>query len=115
MPAAHVLIPALYRAFNERQIEAVLDVMHPDVDWPNAWEGGRVHGREAVRAYWTRQFKEISGQVEPEAISEEPDGAVTVEVHQVVHDAQSGELLSDSRVRHRYRFEDGLITRMDVL
>ena len=66
MPAPHDVIPGLYRAFNEREIDAVLDVMHPDVDWPNAWEGGRVHGREAVRAYWTRQFEEISGQVEPE-------------------------------------------------
>ena len=115
MPAPHDLIPGLYRAFNEREIDAVLELMHPDVDWPNAWEGGRVHGRDAVRAYWTRQFQEISGQVEPEAISEEADGSITVEVHQVVHDARSGDLLSDSRVRHRYRFENGLIVRMDVL
>jgi ketosteroid isomerase-like protein len=115
MPPPQDLIPALYRAFNEREIEAVLELMHPDVDWPNAWEGGRVHGREAVRAYWTRQFKEISGQVEPEAISEEPDGSITVEVRQVVRDTRSGDLISDSRLRHRYRFEDGLITRMDVL
>jgi ketosteroid isomerase-like protein len=115
MPPPQDLIPALYRAFNEREIEAVLELIHPDVDWPNAWEGGRVHGREAVRAYWTRQFKEISGQVEPEAISEEPDGSITVEVRQVVRDTRSGDLISDSRLRHRYRFEDGLITRMDVL
>jgi ketosteroid isomerase-like protein len=115
MPPPQDLIPALYRAFNEREIESVLELMHPDVDWPNAWEGGRVHGREAVRAYWTRQFKEISGQVEPEAISEEPDGSITVDVRQVVRDTRSGDLISDSRIRHRYRFEDGLITRMDVL
>lgn len=115
MPAPQDPIPVLYRAFNEREIDAVLEVMHPDVDWPNAWEGGRVHGRDAVRAYWTRQFQEISGQVEPERIGEEPDGSITVEVHQVVHDARSGDLLSDSRVRHRYRFENGLIVRMDVL
>ena len=109
------VIRAAYRAFNDRDIDAALELMHPDVDWPNAWEGGRVHGREAVRAYWTRQFEVISGQVEPEAFSEEPDGSVTVEVHQVVHDAQSGKLLSDSWVRHRYRLADGLVTRMDVL
>jgi ketosteroid isomerase-like protein len=109
------VIRAAYRAFNDRDIDAALELMHPDVDWPNAWEGGRVHGREAVRAYWTRQFEVISGQVEPEAFSEEADGSVTVEVHQVVHDAQSGKLLSDSWVRHRYRLEDGLVTRMDVL
>jgi hypothetical protein len=70
--------------------------MHADVDWPNAWEGGRVVGRDAVRAYWTRQFEEISSRVEPESFTEEPDGAVTVEVHQVVHDAKSGDLLTDS-------------------
>jgi ketosteroid isomerase-like protein len=105
-----------YRAFNERDVDAVLEGLHPDVDWPNAWEGGRVVGRDAVSAYWTRQFEEISGQVEPELFTEEPDGAVTVEVHQVVHDAKSGNLLSDSRVRHRYWFDDaGLVRRMEVL
>jgi ketosteroid isomerase-like protein len=105
-----------YRAFNDRDIDKVLDLLHPDVDWPNAWEGGRVAGRDAVREYWTRQFEEISGTVEPESFTEEPDGAVTVLVHQVVHDAESGDLLADSRVRHRYWFdEEGLVTRMDVL
>lgn len=105
-----------YGAFNRRDIDAVLEVLHPEVDWPNAWEGGRVVGRDAVRHYWTRQFAEISGNVEPESFTEEPDGVITVEVHQVVHDANSGDLLTDSRVRHRYWFDDdGLVTRMDVL
>jgi ketosteroid isomerase-like protein len=104
-----------YRAFNERDIEAVLRLIHPEVDWPNAWEGGRVVGRDAVRDYWTRQFAEISSNVEPESFTEEPDGAITVDVHQVVHDANSGDLLADSRVRHRYWFDDaGLVTRMEV-
>jgi ketosteroid isomerase-like protein len=111
----HDVIRAAYRAFNERDIDAALALMHPEVDWPNAWEGGRVSGRDAVREYWTRQFAAISSRVDPEAFSDEPDGSVTVDVHQVVHDAGTGELLSDSRVRHRYRLEDGLVTRMDVL
>jgi ketosteroid isomerase-like protein len=104
-----------YRAFNARDIEAALELMHPDVDWPNAWEGGRVVGHAAVRDYWTRQFSAISSRVEPDRFTEEPDGAITVDVHQVVHDAQTGQLLSDSRVRHRYRIADGLVARMDVL
>src|SRR4029450_3346913 len=102
-----------YQAFNDRDIDAVLERVHPEVDWPNAWEGGRVVGRDAVRDYWTRQFVEISSTVEPESFTEDPDGSVTVQVHQVVRDANSGELLTDSRVRHRYSFdEDGLGTRM---
>jgi ketosteroid isomerase-like protein len=104
-----------YRAFNARDIEAALELMHPEVDWPNAWEGGRVIGRAAVRDYWTRQFASISSHVEPESFDEDPDGAITVTVHQVVRDPRSGERLSDTRVRHRYRLDGGLVARMDVL
>ena len=115
MPDAEELLRTAYRAFNARDIESAVELMHPEVDWPNAWEGGRVIGRAAVRDYWNRQFAAISSDVEPEGFTEEPDGAITVDVHQVVHDSQSGELISDSRVRHRYRFHEGLVVRMDVL
>jgi ketosteroid isomerase-like protein len=104
-----------YRAFNARDIDAAIELMHPEVDWPNAWEGGRVVGREAVRDYWSRQFAAISSNVEPERFTEEPDRSIMVDVHQVVHDAHTGELISDSRVRHRYRVENGLVAKMDVL
>jgi len=33
----------------------------------------------------------------------------------VVHGTRTGELLSDTRVRHRYWLEGGLVKRMDVL
>ncbi len=115
MAGAEQIVSAAYAAFNARDLDAAIELMHPEVDWPNAWEGGRIVGREAVLDYWRRQFEAIYSRVEPEGFSEEPDGSVTVDVHQVVHDAQSGELLSDSRVRHRYWLEDGLILRMEVV
>jgi ketosteroid isomerase-like protein len=115
MPELELVLRAAYRAFNARDIEAALRLMHPEVDWPNAWEGGRVVGHAAVRDYWERQFAAISSNVEPERFTEEPDGSVTVDVHQVVHDARTHKILSDSHVRHRYRFEAGLVLRMDVL
>ena len=59
------LIRDLYASFNARDIEAVLAHLHPDVDWPNAWENGRLRGHAAVRDYWTRQFAAIDGHVEP--------------------------------------------------
>jgi ketosteroid isomerase-like protein len=109
------LLRATYSAFNARDVEAALEAMHPEVDWPNAWQGGRVRGRAAVADYWRRQFGQISSTVEPERFEHEPDGAVTVTVHQTVLDAVTGEPLSDSRALHRYRLEDGLVVRMDVL
>jgi ketosteroid isomerase-like protein len=112
---AEEVLRAAYRAFNARDIDSAVALMHPQVDWPNAWEGGRVTGRAAVREYWNRQFAAISSNVEPEGFTHEPDGAITVDVHQVVHDAHSGALVSDSHVRHRYRFDEGLVIRMDVL
>jgi ketosteroid isomerase-like protein len=115
MAEAEQVLRSAYNAFNARDIDAAVELMDPEVDWSNAWEGGRVVGRAAVRDYWNRQFAAISSKVEPEDFTEEADGSITVDVHQVVHDAGTGELISDSRVRHRYRLEDGLVIRMDVL
>jgi cation diffusion facilitator family transporter len=108
------MLRELYAAFNARDIDAVLEHLAPDVDWPNGMEGGRMQGRDAVREYWTRQFTMIDGKVDPTEITERPDGSVVVDVHQVVHSPE-GELLSDGHVTHTYVFgDDGLVTRMDI-
>jgi ketosteroid isomerase-like protein len=115
MASAEDTLLAAYRAFNARDIAAAVALMHPEVDWPNAWEGGRVIGREAVAEYWTRQFESISSTVEPELFDHEADGSITVTVLQVVRDAKTDEVEANTRVLHRYRLKDGLIVRMDVL
>jgi ketosteroid isomerase-like protein len=107
------LLGTLYDAFNRRDVEAVLAALHPDVDWPNAWEGGRLRGREAVRAYRTRQFAAIAPHVEPQGFSATDDGRVAVTVHQLVR-ALDGAQLADHVVTHVYAFRDGLVERMDV-
>jgi hypothetical protein len=106
-------LESLYEAFNARDIDAVLAAMTDDVDWPNAWEGGRLHGKEAVRACWTRQWLEIDPRVEPVAFSRRPGGGVAVDVQQVVR-SPDGALLSEARVLHVYTLRGGLIVRMDV-
>jgi len=115
MASVEDTLRAAYRAFNACDIAAATELMHPEVDWPNAWEGGRVVGHEAVAEYWTRQFEEISSTVEPERFEHEPDGSITVTVHQVVRDAKTDEVQADTHVLHRYWLQDGLIVRMDVL
>jgi hypothetical protein len=103
----------LYEAFNRRDIDAVLETMSDEVDWPNAWKGGRLIGREAVRDYWTAQWAEIDPHVAPIAVTERADGRLAVTVRQVVRSAD-GQLLGDSEVVHVYRLDDRLIRRMDV-
>jgi ketosteroid isomerase-like protein len=111
-PWAENLLRRAYAAFNARNIDRALAVMHPDVDWPNGMEGGRELGHDAVRDYWTRQFGLIDSHVEPESF-EDVDGKIVVEVHQVVRDLD-GALLSDQQVEHVYTLRDGLIARMDI-
>jgi hypothetical protein len=107
------LLRRAYDAFNVRDIEAALALMHPDVDWPNAMEGGREHGHAAVRDYWARQFGLIDSHVEPQRFEQDDEGRVIVDVHQVVRDT-AGKLLADRQVQHVYTIRGGLVERMDV-
>lgn len=102
-----------YRAFNARNIDAVLALMCPDVDWPNGMEGGRVHGHEEVRAYWTRQWTMVDPHVEPTGFTEDGSGRTVVDVHQVVRD-RSGQVVLDRGVQHIYTFRNGLIAAMEI-
>jgi hypothetical protein len=107
------LLVKTYRAFNRRDIDAVLAVMAPDVDWPNGMEGGRVHGHHAVREYWTRQWTMIDPTVEPLRFEPDDAGRIVVDVHQVVRDL-AGNVKADQTVQHVYELHDGLITRMEI-
>ena len=108
------LLKAAYDAFNARDIERALALMVPDVDWPNGMEGGRVHGHDEVRAYWTRQFGLIDGQVWPAEFTLLDDGRVSVRVHQVVRSLE-GDVLSDGYLSHVYSFRDGLVSGMEIV
>jgi hypothetical protein len=103
----------LYQAFNDRDLDALLSQMTADVDWPNAWEGGRIRGTDGVRDYWTRQWAAIDPRVELLEVTTRADGSVAVDVRQVVRSLE-GEAVDEGRVVHVYRFRDGLVEQMDV-
>ena len=103
----------VYAAFNARDLDTAVSLMHPDVNWPNGWEGGRIQGRDAVREYWTRQFQSIHSNVEPIDFTESGD-RVAVTVRQVIRDLD-GNVLSEGKTSHVYTLRDGLVTRMDIV
>jgi hypothetical protein len=107
------LLRTMYDGFNARDIDAVLAAMTDDVDWPNAWEGGRLRGHEAVRDYWTRQWAEIDPHVDPVTIEPAAEGRVVVKVEQTVRDLD-GQVVASGTVRHIYAMRSGLVDRMDV-
>jgi hypothetical protein len=106
-------IAALYDAFNARDVDGVLAQFAAEVDWPDVMHGGRVVGRDAVRAYWLDQWEVIAPETEVRRVRELPDGRVEVLVQQTVRD-RDGDLLGGATVLHTYTFSGGLISRMDV-
>jgi hypothetical protein len=108
----NVIVQA-YSAFNRRDIDGALALMTEDVSWPKASEGGKVVGKEEIRAYWTRQWGEFDGHVEPLEITDEDGGKIRVKVHQLVKNLQ-GDVLWDGEVLHVFTVHSGRIAAMDL-
>jgi len=101
MPNTQTLLAQAYFAFNHRDIDSALALMTENVSWPKASEGGRVVGKEEIRSYWTRQWKEFDPHVEPLEMIDHEGGITEVKVHQLVK-SLGGDVLSDSEVWHVY-------------
>ncbi len=103
-----------YAAFNRRDAAAVLSLMTQSVVWPRAFKGGFVEGPDAIREYWSEQWNEIDGKVEPVEFKTDEAGRINVTVHQVVK-TFDGTVLVDEHVCHRFTMDNGLISRMDLV
>jgi hypothetical protein len=113
MPNTQTLIAQAYAAFNRRDIDSAVALMSESVSWPKASEGGRAVGKEEIRSYWTRQWKEFDPHVEALEVIDHEGGLTAVKVHQLVK-SLGGDVLSDSEVWHVYTIANGLIERMDL-
>ena len=104
------LIPL--QAFEHRDIDRALSVMRADVVWANGMEGGFVHGHEAVREYWTRQWQQIDPRVEPRHF-ESQGNRLVVDVHQLVRDMNGG-VLADQMAKHVFTIDRGVISKFEI-
>jgi ketosteroid isomerase-like protein len=107
------LLQSVYDAFNERDLDFMMQLLHPDVDWPNGMEGGRMRGHQAVREYWTRQWDIIDPIVKPQRFELLPDGRIVAHVHQLVRDLD-GKVIMERMVRHIYRLDGAQIVSMHI-
>jgi hypothetical protein len=103
----------LYDAFNRRDIEAAVAKMHPNVKWANGQEGGFVHGRDAVREYWTNQFKQIQPEIEILEFETDEQNRDVVTVHLIVKDLD-GNTLAEMQVHQIFTIENGLISLYEI-
>ena len=79
-----------YAAFSRRDLDGALELLAPDVEWPDVLGGTTVHGRDAVRRYWEEQQFGIESRVEPMSFVEAGD-SVAVRVRQHVRALPDGD------------------------
>ena len=109
---------AAYEGFSRRDIDAVLAVMDPGIDW-DATDAlahtGRYHGHEGVAEYidsLSNAWEEF--ELNPEQFTESGDGA-----HLMVLGTVKGKLAAngqdvEARFAHVLELDDGMVTRLKV-
>jgi len=107
----HDVILAAYKSYNERDIDALLELMCEDVNWANALTGDRIRGRAEMREVWLLQWTSLEVETEPIRIYEE-DGRTVVLVREIMREV-GGQLLLDQEMEHVFTFRDGLVERME--
>lgn len=112
MKATEEFFRNIYQKFNERDIEAVIANLTPDVQWANGMEGGYEYGHRGVRDYWSRQFNQVRSNVTPLEVKKVND-AIVIKVHQEVRNLV-GIKLSDSTVKHVFHLAGGKIAKFDI-
>jgi uncharacterized protein len=101
-----------YEAFNRGDIEASLDVLHPEIEWHTyivpGPGGGTYHGHDGVRELWA-DARRIFGEFKnvPEQVFDAGDRVVAfVRVEGVGR--ESGVAVT-ARIAHVYSFRDGMV------
>ncbi len=109
--AGRGLLLGAYAAYNAQDVDGLLLRVADEVDWPDGVH--RLHGKPAVRAFWTEQWTRTRTHDEPLGFRELEDGRIAVPVAQVVR-SLDGSVLSRGRFLHVFRIESGLLRRLDI-
>jgi ketosteroid isomerase-like protein len=107
-------ILSAYESFNRGEVDAILDLLHPDVEWvppPTSVEPEPLHGRDAVREYLEPDFFESQNAEPLETIEKGNHLLVVVRVR--ARGRGSG-LELDETVHHLLTIAHGQAVRFEV-
>lgn len=98
--------------FNARDLDAVLDLFDPMVEWPDLMDDKLLWGRAAIRDYWERQMLVAVPMLTPIEFVADGDDLIMVSTQEVKDRATGEELIPTTTIAQRYSFRDGLVSRM---
>jgi ketosteroid isomerase-like protein len=100
-----------YEAFARGDLDSVLELLHPDVDWRPAIAPilgvETVRGREAVRRFFTRDLFEGFDQFRAEPLSFEDLGDFVLVMVRYTGRGESSGIVMDQRFATLYELRDG--------
>jgi ketosteroid isomerase-like protein len=114
MGAPTEVVLAAYDSFNRGEIEPILDILHPDVEWvppPTSLEPRPLRGRDAVREYLAPNFFE-SQTAEPLETIEHANRLLVVARVRARGRGSGVEL--DQTAYHVLTIEEGRAVRFEV-
>ena len=112
MADSRAVIDALWPALTARDVDAVVALLHPDIDWQDTLNGGRRVGRDAVRAYLSEVMAMVVIVSTPISIMPSGPDRYLARVDHVVRN-RDGQFWGQETVSHVVSLRDGLIVRMD--
>ncbi|ALL13064.1 nuclear transport factor 2 family protein [Caulobacter henricii] len=113
MTSREAQILELYEAFNNRAFDDFFARVTADVDWTNDIDDSRLIGKAALRHYTLDETTALRAEFAPIHVQVLGNSRVAVLAHQTIRSASDGSVWSETRVRHIFTLEDGLVTRMD--
>ena len=114
MGAPTEVVLAAYDSFNRGEIEPILDLLHPDVEWippPTSLEPRPLRGRDAVREYLAPNFFETQTAEPLETIEQ---GNRLLVVARVRARGRGSGIELDETAYHLLTIEDGRTVRFEV-
>ena|SRR3989442_9852386 len=107
-------VEAVLAAFRRGDVEAMLDLNHPEAEWVNpdyAIEAGTRRGRDEIRQAIER-VSEFFEDVEVESMERAPDGRILV-ISRVRSRGMAGGRGIEARTSTIYTVRDGLLLRYE--
>ncbi len=105
------LFHMLFAAFNARDADAMLAHFAHDIDYPDGDK--RLRSHDAIRHYWTEQWKHIDTKDEVTDVRRLADDQWVVSLSQVVRNMH-GSVLSRGRFEYVFHMQNDLVQRMDI-
>lgn len=106
------LTRAAYERLNEGDIPGMLELLVPDVEYPDVVHDTVLKGRESVERHWAELLERADHSARPGEFLELGDAVVVVVYHQA-YEKNGAALGPGVPAVHRVTFRDDLIARVE--